>query len=334
RYRFITREYIGPYAASKNIAYKDRNGKEIRSFFEILVGDLQDTDTLRMQCSSLQDQVQSLQQELLSSVDKVEYATDAELASDFRALRMAIKSFCRSIKPLNNNEVFSIEAIQRSLFVANVPPRYWHGRGRMKYLLEAFVWSKLYEDIFNSPFFIFGNYHTGLSEEYFTIFGEENVYRWPIPSQRAENFRYTTIEQIIERVDMDVLTEGMEKDNPSYLEQSIMQTRIQLLDDIVLPLLNVSPDTDFTKIYSILNKAFALSLKMGLQRCRVQIVHPEIGVAYTSGQPDLSSIPESEDLESGNVAFIVNPGIAKWGDAEGKMLDQRLDIVPSLVFVE
>jgi hypothetical protein len=34
------------------------------------------------------------------------------------------------------------------------------------------------------------------------------------------------------------------------------------------------------------------------------------------------------------VAFIVSPGLAKWGDAHEKNLGTRLDIAAALVFVE
>lgn len=43
--------------------------------------------------------------------------------------------------------------------------------------------------------------------------------------------------------------------------------------------------------------------------------------------PDL----DGDDIDDGVVAFIVKPGLRKWGNAHGKMLDQYYDIVPSLV---
>jgi hypothetical protein len=50
----------------------------------------------------------------------------------------------------------------------------------------------------------------------------------------------------------------------------------------------------------------------------------------------MTSVPDRdcEDIEGGFVAFVVNPGLTKWGDARGLHLDQRNDIVPSLVQLE
>jgi hypothetical protein len=62
---------------------------------------------------------------------------------------------------------------------------------------------------------------------------------------------------------------------------------------------------------------------------------PQLDEEYSLGvTTGLVSIPDSEEVPEGRVAFIVNPGLTKWGDAHGKCLDQRLDIVPALVFVE
>jgi len=43
---------------------------------------------------------------------------------------------------------------------------------------------------------------------------------------------------------------------------------------------------------------------------------------------------EGDDVDSGKVAFVVNPGLTKWGDTHGKKFDCRYDIVPALVQLE
>jgi hypothetical protein len=49
-----------------------------------------------------------------------------------------------------------------------------------------------------------------------------------------------------------------------------------------------------------------------------------------------TSIPniDGEETDEGVVAFVINPGLTKYGDAHGKNLDQRYDIVPSLVLLD
>ena len=50
----------------------------------------------------------------------------------------------------------------------------------------------------------------------------------------------------------------------------------------------------------------------------------------------MTSVPDrdGDDINDGVVAFVVNPGLTKWGDARGEKLDERYDIVPCLVQLE
>jgi hypothetical protein len=95
------------------------------------------------------------------------------------------------------------------------------------------------------------------------------------------------------------------------------------------------PDFDCERLKPVIQKAFTLAVDIFSQRCRFQVMWPQLDEEYFLGvTTGLVSIPDSEEVQEGRVAFIVNPGLTKWGDAHGKCLDQRLDIVPALVFVE
>jgi hypothetical protein len=50
----------------------------------------------------------------------------------------------------------------------------------------------------------------------------------------------------------------------------------------------------------------------------------------------MTAVPDrnGRDIEEGTVSFVVNSGLTKWGDAEGRNMDCRYDIIASLVQVE
>jgi hypothetical protein len=154
----------------------------------------------------------------------------------------------------------------------------------------------------------------------------------------AEQWRYTSVEQLVEiEIEEDganIVSSKKKRSSKTELEKGIQESRSKVAIRIQDALTRMDPDLDFGQVSDIIVEAFSLARRMSQQRCRMQIVFPNIGDSFVVGQPDLVSTYESEDVQTGTVALIVNPGLAKWGDSQGKMLDQRLDIIPSLVFVE
>ncbi|KAF2243610.1 hypothetical protein BU26DRAFT_402709, partial [Trematosphaeria pertusa] len=278
----------------------------------------------------LRSEVHTLQQQLLASVEKVEAVSDEQFAQDFRALASSIKSLSRSMK-MSSDTIIPEEA-SSSLLVSGVDMGYWAARSHKKYMIEAFVWSVLIVCVFNSPFRLFGRDYSTICDMFTFMFGIQHDGQWPTPSEEAERWKYTTVEQLTEMVDRDVITRGAVTHAHQGLENSIMSARLVTRNAIEGNLARLSPGKDFSHVEGIVNKAFGLALQMALQRSRLQIVYPEIGDVYALGEtPALTIIHESEGVEKGRVAFIVNPGLAKWGDAHGRHLEQRLDLVPPLV---
>jgi hypothetical protein len=182
---------------------------------------------------------------------------------------------------------------------------------------------------------MFGPYGRMLSDEFLHMFGTETQLKWPIPSELAERWRVTTLEQLVNMVGTEAITSRATKKKNIELENSIKIQRDWIADRITKPLRRLSVRVDSSTLTAIIDKAFALALKMFRQQCRFQVVFPKIGDRYIEGAtPNLTSVPESDDVECGRVGFIVKPGLAKWGDAHGKSLEKRLDLVPSLVFIE
>jgi hypothetical protein len=59
---------------------------------------------------------------------------------------------------------------------------------------------------------------------------------------------------------------------------------------------------------------------------------PKIGDIFRETEMKLqNTLEEEESTEHGIVAAIINPGLTKWGDVQGKNSDHRYEIVPALV---
>jgi hypothetical protein len=66
--------------------------------------------------------------------------------------------------------------------------------------------------------------------------------------------------------------------------------------------------------FQIVNEAFVLAMHMSLQRSRLQITYPDIGKEVNT--PEIESMPPygEGDVDNGIVAFVINPGLTKWGE--------------------
>ncbi|KAF1979395.1 hypothetical protein BU23DRAFT_403812, partial [Bimuria novae-zelandiae CBS 107.79] len=278
---------------------------------------------------NLKQQVHSLQQQLFSTVEKVNAISDEQLTNAFRLLGASIKSLSRTINFPNRINVLDIEAIGGSVLVAPVNKELWLARGRKKSLIEAFIWSVLLQHVFCNPFAVLGPDCVQLALWWSSLFGNEGgVAANPL----AERWRYTTLEQMM-RV-KDTITQGVVIGSEDPAQLSIMKARQAVHNSIYHSLFQISPASDFGMIDAIIDKAFALALDMAIQRCRVQTFRGQIGEVYNQYVSlHLKSSLENEDLPEGCVAFVIKPGLEKWGDGQGKHLDQKLVLVPSEVFI-
>ncbi|KAF2642544.1 hypothetical protein P280DRAFT_548005 [Massarina eburnea CBS 473.64] len=335
-YRFcndVVKNYAQPYAAKKNMQYDLGSIEKIYGFLAYIFNDALEAAPLRAQVQSLEAQIQALQKDMLAKVDKTQSVPDEQFRRDFGNLASAIKTFSRSIKLSPDINIADIGMIHGCVLVAQVPEKYWDTGLRKKAMMEAIVWSVLIHFIFNTPFSMFGPIFSDLSDTFSSLFGPLHSHGWPIPTDIAERWRYTTLERLLELTGVDMITNGPSEDH--NLARSMHSVRYNIHDVVESTFLRLSPNTDYSKLKVIVDKAMGLALQMFLERSRVQIVWPALGDPFVVGEtPHLASTHESEDVEEGYVAFIVNPGLAKWGDAHGKNLETRLDIVPAQVFVE
>jgi hypothetical protein len=150
-------------------------------------------------------------------------------------------------------------------------------------------------------------------------------------------WRHITIEHLLHSTTCITFTEGwpFPFENGNDFQKSVYGAKFTVFQQLYCIFEELETGYDVKRLEAIVHKAFTLAVGMFSQRCRLQTMWPEVGEKYLFGETTgLTSIPESEETLSGQVAFTVNRGLTKWGDAYGKRLDQRLDIVPALVFIE
>ncbi|KAF1950893.1 hypothetical protein CC80DRAFT_597772 [Byssothecium circinans] len=327
-YEHIVNKYIQPYASRKNESYRDHDSASIHKVLGPLLEDALEAEPLRAK-------LQLLQKGMFASVEKVQSIPDEQFQVDFAKLASAIKSFSRAIKLPPDMDVSSICLLQKCNLVKSVPTAYWNTGARKKGMVEAVVWSVLMKCIFASPIHMFGPYCEDIHDMYKKLFGTSHFNHWPIPTELSERWRYTTLEHIVCIVGADRIINGPAEGDSSELVESMQRIRYIIWRHLETTFSPLSPKTDFSKLAMIINQAMALALQMFTQRSRYQIVWPMIGDVYQEGKTrHLRSVQESEDIEEGCVALIISPGLTKWGNAHGKNLETRLDLVPSEVLVE
>jgi len=255
--------------------------------------------------------------------------SDDQFAKEFRSLAASIKSMSRSIPVttgINVNAYFDYLVLLK-----DVGPHQWDGRARKKLLIEAWIWSILLCLVFSNPYAFFGAHCKRVETAWTQIFGAGHLDNWPKPSSQAEDWRAKTVEYLMSQTSRDIVTQGKSDNMLEGLTGSVIEARTFVAGIITGHMELISSEHDILQIQLIVDKAFALALQMSLQRSRIQVTYPAVGATFHTEQMLFADEDDDEDMGQGTVAFVINPGLAKWGDAHGKNFDHRYDIVPSLV---
>jgi hypothetical protein len=339
RYAFITRKCLEPFAQHLGTSYNDSNSDTIQHIPHALLTSALEATSLRGEAKFLREQVQVLQREMLANLDKVQAVSDQHFEQDFRALAATIKAISRMIRPSGSLDI--IETLGQSLLLRDVTPHHLRARGQKKCFLEAYVWSMLIDMVFSSPFKIFGSDCDKLNEAWKNTFDSDFFLDWPNPTSHSETWRYTSTEHLVKTVGASVIEEGILEKTKNCddkfrkdMEGSVQEARDFVTQRIQSALALISPAMDHSHVQDIVDKSFGLALKMSLQRSRLQITYPVVGAAFVNDKMKSVPIADREELEDGVVAMVINPGLTKWGDAIGKNLEQRYDIVPAMVQLE
>ncbi|KAI4656789.1 uncharacterized protein J4E78_006680 [Alternaria triticimaculans] len=321
----VVEEYMRPYS--------QRIGENIKTFSkESLYDTLASMARDAAERDSMQEQLSTLQKELLGRVEKVHTASDDHFAQEFRAIVSLVKTLSRTVRAAAGVDV--AEALGTGCLQQDVSRDQWNSRARKKLLVEAWVWSVLIDRVFRTPFSIFGADCEPLSTTWQNMFVTDHVNGWPTPTLLSENWRCATMESMFALVDRFSITHGKVNEVPKQLEPAVITTRNWIQTTIESGLDTISSDPDVSQVGNIVNKAFALAAHMSLQKSRLQITYPKVGEVFAAESMSYVPDPDGEDIDEGVVAFTVNPGLTKWGDTHGKNLDHRYDIVASLVQLE
>ncbi|KAH7061773.1 hypothetical protein BKA63DRAFT_587954 [Paraphoma chrysanthemicola] len=323
RYDYTVEHLFLPYAQKRSLQFDDRTGEALRFVLSPMLLDAQEAEALR-------DQVQILRKELLTREKKVAAISDEQFASDFFKLASQIKTLSRLLRPYEGVDV--LEALGSCIMASGVAPHHWSGRVGRKLFIEAWIWSTLMQMVFRNPFTIFGVESGAVANLWSSMFGSEHCHGWPTPSSPCETWRHRTMEQLVAVVDEDIITQGKTEENYLYLEQCVVDARASVTSAIETGLATITSEVDSSQVLQIVHGAFTLLMHMSVQLPRLQINFPGYGEIYdkTEMKPQ-ALLDEEDDIDHGIVAAVVNPGLMKWGDVQGKNHDHHYAIVPALV---
>ena len=318
-------KYLRPYAEKKGIIVHQWEYPEYLNALGSLVQDASEAEFM-------QARIHSLQEEMLTTVSKVQASTDEHFAGDFRRIISLVRSFSRTnevAEHINVKRLLSTGVLQDGVSVAH-----WNDRARKKVLVEACVWSALIEMIFWSPFECFGSPGTKANSLWEDIYFAEHDNGWPVPTTLCESWRYTTAESMMQLIDQGVMAKGRTENTYKPLDEGVMGIRNHIRVTIE-DRLDIPPSAGIAEqLQNIINKSSMLAVEMSLQKYRLQVTYPSVGCEFSNEAMKLLPGFEGDDVDSGKVAFVVNPGLTKWGDTHGKKFDCRYDIVPALVQLE
>ncbi|KAF9700166.1 hypothetical protein EKO04_001345 [Ascochyta lentis] len=350
RYNYILKQIILPYAEDNGLTYNENHAanmnvvlgplgqialqaKTLQTQIETLPVQLQESQA---EAEVLRHQVRELQKEMLARVEKTQAISDEQFAQEFRALSANVKSLSRSVRPTQDINIFHV--LDSGVLFLDTKQRHWKIRTNQKYYIEVWIWSALLEMVFETPFSVYGGDANGVwGNNWEALYGDSHEGGLPYPTASSESYRCTVVGELARLTGRETIIQGQgdahlhNMRGARRLATGVLECRNEVANVIGRKLATISSTVDVSQIPTIIDRAFALALDMSLQKCRLQLTYPAIGAVFKensmSPMPDL----DGEDVDDGVVAFIVNPGLTKWGDAHGKMLDQRYDIVPSLV---
>jgi hypothetical protein len=333
-YNYILEYLVKPYAVKRRFEFRDLTDESIEKVIDPMLRDASQAKPLRSEVQRLRTQVQELQHDMLAKVNKVDTISDDQFAKGFRSLASTIKSFTRSIRFVA--QVNIIKVLESLVLLNNVAPHHWNGRVRKKTLTEAWIWSILICLVFKNPYTIFGEHCKALNGAWVQVYGAEHDHDWPSDSVQCEAWRVKTVEQLVKQTSQDTIAHGESGPSPEGLTASVIEIRTLVTTVIAGHFEMLSPGYKVSEVNLIVDKAFALAIRMSLQRSRFQVTYPAIGAEFKE-EKMLSADDDNDDDEGmglGVVAFIINPGLTKWGDVHGEHYDHCCEIVPALVKVE
>ena len=325
---YVVEKVIQPYAEANDLLWNDQTAETMAMVLDPLATDAADAAELR-------SSVATLQNEMLAKREKVEIISDSVLEQNFQHLSTLIKNVSRMVRPAQNVDITRF--IPSSGLLRGVDQWLWATRARKKCLIEAWIWSVLCDTVFVDPFRWYGDLGREVANLWAYLFDRVDHTYWPTPSLPCENWRANTSAQLLALLHPATMSEDYSMANETRLrgDKHVLRHRASVYSIIMSFFATISGAKEIPQVESIVSKAFELSYKMSLQRARLQITYPSVDSTYNQSSMEPMDDPDDDDkAESGVVAFVLRPGLTKWGDAHGKNLDQVCPIVKSTVKLE
>jgi len=331
-YNHIMAKVVKPYAVKQKLDSQSLTDESVKTLLDTMLRQSSQVRPLRAELQRLRTQIQELQQDMLAKVDKVDATSDDQFAKEFRSLASSIKCFSRSLRFITHVNI--TEVLGSVALLNDVAPHHWNGRPRKKALTEAWIWSILICLVFKSPYAVFGDHCKAVNEAWVQIYGAEHLLEWPIPSSHCESWRVKTVEQLLKQTSPDTIAHGESEGLFAGLTASVVEVRLLVMSVICGHFESLSPGFKISDIQLIIDKAFSLAVHMSTQQSRFQVTYPAVGAEFHEAQMLSVDNDDDEDMGASVVAFVINPGLTKWGDAHGEHYDHYHSIVPTLVQLE
>jgi hypothetical protein len=155
--------------------------------------------------------------------------------------------------------------------------------------------------------------------------GPQDLNLYPAPSEASEQWRVVTV---------NALNELSERDSSACTD--IMVGVGSSLVEKLVPI-GFQIEKHWKELAAIIYSAQELAKTLSTQKARLRLFLPELGECFSKKKVYKHQLDPAnrhgEDMESGEVLFVVAPGLRKWGDGFGRCLEIFNDIIASRVLI-
>ncbi|KAF8249041.1 hypothetical protein K440DRAFT_678009 [Wilcoxina mikolae CBS 423.85] len=269
----------------------------------------------------------SLQEDMLSRVDRYQPKSDSEIRQEFDNVKLAISGMSNILAPKVAPEVLR-ERLGRLALSANMDDKVWQSNQRRngKMLVESFMWMELYQLLLKDPFKVYSS-STCYMESWTELFeeGPDGDF-YPTPTEMSEQWRVTTANAL-----MALCTK-----KPQPTTQAVAMDVLHSLES-KLKQIGYEKQQHKEDLKYIIKSARMLARTLSTQKARLRLFLPVVGEHF-SKRGDCSHKLEpanrfGDELESGEVLFVVMPGLRKWGDGNGHALETVSDMIAARVLI-
>jgi hypothetical protein len=282
----------------------------------------------------------SLQEDALSRVDHYQPVPDAEIQKEFDIVKLAVVGFSKDLVSKTGPDMLR-ESLSGLALSSDMDEETWElsKRWNAKLLVESVIWRELYQSLFENPFRVYGSsndymaawkelFESGTFKRALSSSGHLSLELtdsqsgsdgdlYPYPSETSEQWRVITVKAL------DTLRSDVTTETRRGLEQRLKPIGYQ-------------PEQHEEDINYIITSAQKLAKTLSIQKARLRLFVPEVGERFSAKVYNYkleSANKHGEDLESGEVSFVVVPGLRKWGDGDGRSLETFNDQIAAKVLI-